>query len=86
MFHCQDEEWCGVVDVEVIVVAGYAFRGDPGGAAVDDYYGDVGGSVNMTSLSVYLSVLGASTALALYYLLVHPSTRLVRRRADLRAP
>jgi hypothetical protein len=50
-------------------------------AAVDDLYGDGGGTVNLTSLSVYLTVLGASTAVALYFFCVHPPTRLRRRRA-----
>lgn len=55
-----------------------------GGAAFDDYGGD-GASVNMTSLSIYLTVLAGSSLLTLYYLFVHASTRLVRRRADVRA-
>ena len=76
----------GFLAYDLILFVPYLRMLSAGSAAVDDYYGDGGGSVNMTSLSVYLSVLGASTALALYYLLVHPSTRLVRRRADLRAP
>lgn len=50
-----------------------------GAAAVDDYYGDAA-AVNMTSLSVYLAVIGSSAALALYCLFFHPATRLLRRR------
>jgi hypothetical protein len=52
-------------------------------AFVDDYYD--GGGVNMLSLQIYLSVLGVSTLVALYCLLMHPSTRLWRRRAGAQA-
>jgi hypothetical protein len=49
------------------------------GAAADDMYGD-GQHVNLTSLTIYLSVLAASTLLALHAALVEPSTRLWRGR------
>ena len=50
-----------------------------GGAAADDIYGD-GQRINLISLAIYLSVLAASTLLALHAALVDPSTRLWRAR------
>ncbi len=44
-------------------------------AAVDDPYGD-GQRINLTSLAVYMSVLVASTLLALHAALLAPETRL----------
>jgi hypothetical protein len=64
-----------------LVLFGPYFRllGGAGGAALaDDYYG--GSAVNLLSLQVYLSVLGVSAAVAAYALLMHPSSRLWRRR------
>ena len=74
----------GFLAYDLILFAPYLRMLSAGGAASYDDYGC--DSVNMTSLSIYLTVLGASTALALYYLLLDPVTRLVRRRADVRAP
>ncbi|HUG26359.1 MAG TPA: hypothetical protein VMN83_28035 [Albitalea sp.] len=48
-------------------------------AAADDFYGD-GQRVDMASLAVYLTVLAASTMLALHAALVDPATRLWRAR------
>ena len=48
------------------------------GAVVDDYYGDSG--VNMTSLVVYLGVIGFSAVLVMYALLLHPTTRVLQRQ------
>jgi hypothetical protein len=48
-------------------------------AAADDFYGE-GQRVNLTSLGIYLSVLAASTLLALHAALVDPATRLWRAR------
>jgi hypothetical protein len=45
----------------------------------DDIYGE-GQRINLTSLAIYLSVLAASTLLALYAALVDPATRLWRAR------
>jgi hypothetical protein len=75
----------GFLAYDLVLFAPYLRMLSAGGAAVDDYYGGDGASVNMTSLSIYLTVLAASTVLALYCMFVHPSTRLVRRRADVRA-
>lgn len=47
--------------------------------ATDDIYGD-GQRINLTSLAIYLSVLAASTLLALHSALVDPETRLWRAR------
>jgi hypothetical protein len=44
-------------------------------SAVDDYYGDGGDVVNLTSLVIYLTVLSVSAALAVYALFVNPATR-----------
>lgn len=56
------------------------FSGSPvSGSAYDDY-GGAAGQVNMVSLTVYLSVLGVSTVLALYMAFVHPATRIVGAR------
>lgn len=49
-------------------------------AAADDIYGE-GQRINLTSLAIYLSVLGASTLLALHAALVDPATRLWRGRS-----
>ncbi len=48
-------------------------------ASTDDMYGD-GQRINLTSLAIYLSVLAASTLLALHAALVDPATRLWRAR------
>ncbi|MEZ5646136.1 MAG: hypothetical protein R3E94_12000 [Burkholderiaceae bacterium] len=47
------------------------------GPSPDDFYGE-GQSINMTSLKIYLSVLAASTLLALHAALVNPATRFWR--------
>jgi uncharacterized membrane protein YqjE len=49
-------------------------------AFADDYGAASGGGVNMTSLTIYLTVLAVSTLLALYMICVHPDTRLIRPR------
>ena len=51
----------------------------PASVAFDDY-GSEGGAVNMPSLSVFLVVLSISSMIALYALLLHPGTRIVRPR------
>jgi len=74
----------GFLAYDLVLFAPYLRMLSGGGEVVADDYGD-GASVNLTSLSIYLGVLGASTALALYCMFVHPSTRFVRRRTDVPA-
>lgn len=76
--HAAPPLW-GFLAYDLVLVVPY-LRLLGGGNAVDDYYGGGASSVNMTSLTVYLGVIAASAALALYCLLVHPQTRLLRRR------
>lgn len=66
-----------VYDLVLFVPYGRLLLAD--GAAADDLYGD-GQQVNRTSLAIYLSVLAASTLLALHAALVDPATRLWRAR------
>jgi hypothetical protein len=61
-----------VYDLVLFVPYGRLLFAD--GVAVDDIYGE-GQPVNLTSLAIYLSVLAASTLLALHAALVHPATR-----------
>lgn len=58
---------------------GMLFPGSPAQSGFDDYGGTDGG-VNLTSLAVYLTVLGVSTVLALYMAFIHPATRIVAAR------
>lgn len=51
-------------------------------AALADDYGAASDGVNVTSLTIYLTVLAFSTLLALYMFCIHPSTRLIRPRAS----
>jgi len=54
--------------------------GPNGGSAIADYYGSAANawaSVNLPSLSIYLTVLSASTLLGLYMFFVDPRTRVV---------
>jgi hypothetical protein len=82
--HAAPALW-GFLAYDLVLFAPYLRMLSAGGAAAADDYGD-GVAVNLTSLSVYLGVLAASTTLALYCMWVHPSTRFVRRRADVPAP
>jgi len=72
----------GFLTYDLILFAPYLRMLSADNADAHSYYGRSGAaSINMTSLSIYLSVLAASAVLALYFVFVHPSTRLVRRRA-----
>ncbi len=53
--------------------------GADAGTLMDDY-GGAGAGVNLPSLTVFLVVLSASSVIALYALLIHPSTRIALRR------
>jgi hypothetical protein len=69
---------------DIVLFAPYLrmLGGSGNGAALADYYGRAGGtasSVNMPSLSVYLTVLTVSTLLALYMFFVDARTRVVGR-------
>jgi hypothetical protein len=64
-----------VYDIVLFVPYGRLLFADS--AAVNDMYGD-GQRINLTSLTIYMSVLAASTLLALNAALVDPATRLWR--------
>lgn len=83
--HAAPPLW-GFLAYDLILFAPYLRMLTAADLPVDDYYGGgSGGSINMKSLSIYLTVLAGSAALALYCIFVHPSTRLVRQRNDLEA-
>jgi len=72
----------GFLTYDLILFAPYLRMLSADSVDADGYYGrSAADSINMTSLSIYLSVLAASAVLALYFMFVHPSTRLVWRRA-----
>jgi len=68
----------GFLAYDLVLFAPYIKLLGDGSAVVDDYGGS---SVNMTSLTVYLVVLAASTVVALACLFVYPTTRLFGRRS-----
>ena len=76
--HAAPPLW-GFLVYDLVLFGPYLRMLSGGDAFLDEYYD--GGGVNMLSLQIYLGVLAASTAVALYCLLMHPSTRLWRRRA-----
>lgn len=65
----------GFLVYDLVLFVPYVRLLTTGNAATDDIYGD-GQQVNLASLAIYLSVLTASTLLALYAALLHPATRL----------
>ena len=73
-------------DIVLFVPYGRMLFGDSAGSGYDDY-GGYGAGVNVPSLTVYLTVLTLSTALALYMFVIHPETRIGRRReGSMRGP
>lgn len=72
----------GLLAYDLTLLLPYArmLGGDAGGTAPPDDYGDAG-ALNVSNLVVYLAALGLSTLMALYVLLLHPGTRLWRRRS-----